>query len=226
MLFPTTQTTQRPRPSAGRYGRPRRGYKPGYVFGSDHIGLTGFHSVAFVVAKPAPVGAPWVVERVRRLEEKIGGTATDLAAGLRVSVELLRTTWPGVLRRIWLISDGAANQNVSAIVQAVQEARANFINVNTVAFGDVAGEALLRQIAASTHNGRFVPARTLRELAQALRQQPDANGAGNGRHRRETTVVCVDVSKSMRGLLDGSQKIELAKAALLDLIEWKRHTFA
>lgn len=211
--------------------RPPRGHVPARttkVRGPDHIGIVGFQHRAFVIAKPAEPHAAWLQERSQRLHERVGGEGTNIAAGLRTSVELLRTTWSGVLRRIWLLSDGEPNVEVGAIPMAVEEARRAYVNINTIGFGDEYDEALLRQVASATHNGKFIPVRTLRQLSDALIQGDNGNGGLPGRHhhRAETTVLCIDLSLSMNEPMEGRRKIDIVEEAILHLLNWKQRVFS
>ena len=112
----------------------------------------------------------------------------------------------------------------------VERAKNSYININTIGFGDTYDELLLRQIASATHNGKFVPVNSLRELTNALvaygGNGKNRNG-GNGKHRRmETTVFVIDLSGSMRDAMDGKTKVKVVEEALLHLLNYKQQIFS
>ena len=157
--------------------------------------------------------------------------------GLRAAIEIYRRVPKGILRRIWLLTDGyPTNANgyhikdTSELMQMVECARANFININTIGFGDQYDEALLRKIAAATHNGKFVPVNSLRELTNALVGYGDNGNNNNGmrkRHRRsETTVLAIDLSGSMKGPMEGKTKVQVVEEAILHLLKYKQMQFS
>jgi len=195
--------------------------------GPDRIGIVGFQHRGFVIAKPAEPHAAWLLERSQRLHQHLGGNGTNIADGLRRAVELLSTTWDGVLRRCWLLSDGEPNIDVGSIAVVVEQARRARININTIGFGDQYDEALLRQIAGATHHGTFFPVRTLRQLTEVLVRSDNGNGRPNHRRfRRETTVLCIDLSPSMAEPMEGRRKIDVAEEAIRHLLFYKRKMFA
>ena len=191
--------------------------------GTDRIGIVGFHSRAFVIAKPAEPFAAWLLERSQRLHEKVNG-GTNIAAGIRLGTQLLRYAMPGALRRMWVLSDGEPTEGAADIPQAVRDAHANWININTIGFGDRFDEPLLRSISAATHNGKFVPVKSLRELTQALVGVPVPRHAG--RHRLEVTVLVIDVSPSMNEPMEGRRKIDVVEESVLHLLRFKQTCFS
>lgn len=196
------------------------------VYGSDRIGIVGFGETGFVIARPAEPHAAWLLERSQQLHTKVAGN-TNMTDGLRKSVEMLKMTPPGILRRIWLLSDGEANREVDSLWSTVLEARAAFINVNTIGFGDQFDEGVLRRLSAATHRGQFVPVRTLRELTDAL--VIGSNGDGGPKHhhhRAETTVLCIDLSTSMNGAMEGTTKVTVVEQAVLALLHYKQQCFS
>jgi hypothetical protein len=197
------------------------------IYAPDRIGLVGFHDRAFVIARPTEPFKGWLQHRAQQLHEKLGGSGTNIADGLRQAVELLEQTPPGVLRRVWLLSDGEANREVDGIMPAIERARAAYVNVNCIGIGDKFDEALLRRIAAACHNGKFVPITTLRELTDALLARGDAPGNGCRRHHRsETTVITCDCSLSMSEQMDGKPKIRVVEEATLRLLLHKQRNFS
>lgn len=197
------------------------------IFAPDRIGLVGFHDPAFVIARPAEPFKGWLQDRAQKLHAKLGGGGTNIAAGLRLSTELLEQTPPGVLRRIWLLSDGEANREVEGIMPVIERARAARVNVNCIGIGDSFDEALLRRIAAACHNGKFVPITTLRELTDALLARgTSAAGQRLWHHRSETTIIACDCSLSMNEAMDGKPKIKVVEEAVMRLLLHKQRSFA
>lgn len=193
------------------------------VYGPDRIGIVGFHDRGFVIARPAMPFAPWLVERTQTLHTRLGGL-TNMSDGLQQALDLFETVPPGVFRRIWLLSDGDPNVDAESLFLVVQACAEAHININTIGFGNRFNESLLRDIAAATHRGRFVPVQSLRELSLAL-----AGTAGQqpGRpHRSETTVLAIDCSYSMQEPMEGRPKIEVVQEAILHLIHFKRRLFS
>jgi Mg-chelatase subunit ChlD len=227
LIQPVVSTQPAPSAPAVRGGLVRK------IFAPDRIGLVGFHDRAFVIARPAEPFKGWLQDRAQQLHDKLGGSGTNIAASLRVAVELLEQTPPGVLRRVWLLSDGEANREVDGIMPAIERARAARVNVNVncIGIGDSFDEALLRRIAAACHNGKFVPITTLRELTDALLARGNGAahlGAQGGRrhHRSETTVIACDCSLSMSGQMDGKPKIRVVEEAVMRLLLHKQCNFA
>lgn len=205
---------------------------PSPMFGEDLLGFVGFHGAAFVIAKPASAHAPWLTQRSQILHDRIGGGGTNITAGLRQSLALLRFTPPGVQRRIWLLSDGEANVETGAPLWAVvEEARRAYVNINTIGFGDKFDEATLHKISSATHSGKFVSVRTLRELTNAFGVVfHSANGHNDHRryhrHRAETTILAIDLSASMQESMEGRPKVSVVEEAVLELIKFKQRVFS
>ncbi len=197
------------------------------IYGSDRVALVGFHDRAFVIARLADVYAPWLQERSSRLHEKVAGTGTNITDGLRTAIDIVRSTPAGLLRRIWLLSDGYPNREMVGIDGVVRDAVAAHVNINTIGFGDSFDEALLRRIAGHTHNGKFFSVRSLRELTQAL---VIAGGDGSGRnrrnHRSEATVLALDLSRSMLMPMEGKTKVRVLEEAILHLLKFKQACFS
>ena len=200
---------------------------PRKVYGSDRIGIVGYHDYGFVIAKPADPFSAWLQTRTHELRKKVSGSSTNITDGLRKSVEMLKITPIGVLRRIWLLTDGYPNRDVSSIMDVVNDAHRNYINVNTIGFGDTYDENLLRQISGGTHNGRFYPVSTLRQLTQALTMGANTkNGPERQHHRAETTILAIDLSGSMLQQMGDKAKIAVVEEAILHLINYKQKCFA
>lgn len=193
----------------------------------DLLGLVGFHESAFVVAKPAEPYAAWLYERSQTLHQKLGGM-TNMTAGLRLAVSLIRRVPRGVHRRIWLLSDGEPNVETDGLRAAVEEARSAFCNVNTIGFGDSYDESLLRQIAAATHNGKFVSVKTLRDLTDVLIATGGQQQHHRHRHhgRSETAILAIDLSGSMGGPMGSSTKVQVVEEAVKRLLAYKQALFA
>jgi len=205
--------------------RPVKSHRPvRKVYGPDRIGIVGFERRAFVIARPADPYAHWLQTRIKTLPQRLGST-TNLTAGIRQSVDLLKKTPEGALRRIWLLSDGAPNEETGGIASAVEAAKRARCNINCIGFGPGAyDEKLLRSISKSTHNGKFVAVNALRKLTDTL-----IAGAGNGhrnhRHRQEYTVITIDMSASMGSPMEGKTRIEVVREAVLRLLAYKQQNF-
>ncbi len=200
---------------------------PRIIYGSDRMGLVGYHDHAFVIAKPADLFAAWLQARTRQLHTKVSGSGTNITDGLRKSVEMLKRTPKGVLRRIWLLTDGHPNREVGSIMDVVNEAYRNYININTIGFGNMYDGNLLRQISGATHNGKFVPVSTLRQLTKALESGSNGKNAPKRHHHRsETTILTIDLSGSMMGPMGGKTKVSVVEEAIVHLINYKQKCFA
>ncbi len=189
----------------------------------DRVGLVGYHDKGFVRARPAEPYAHWLLERVQDLPNRLGGSWTNITDGLRQAVSLLQATPRGQLRRIWLLSDGYANREAHGLPEVLEIARRHWINVNTIGFGDAFDEATLKNIAAATHNGKFVSVQSLRQLTDCLIRRDVRQQV---RHRAETTIYAIDLSWSMTDPMDGKQKIEVVVEAMLRLLDYKQRLFA
>ena len=200
------------------------------VYGADEIALVGFDGTARVLCPPQSAFSAVLQTVVRELPAAARGQSTSVGAGLAAGLDLLEGVAPGRLRRLWLLTDGLVNREEERVLPLVARAKASYVNVNTVLFGegDKGNGDLLRQIAAGTHRGRSLTVADLRSLAAALvTQRPGWKAqASTARHRAETTVVAVDLSASMNEPFDGTTKIQAVGRALFELLLWKQRTFA
>ena len=195
-------------------------------FGPDRIGFVGFHEEGFVIAKPADAFASWLQQRAAALPDRISGSCTNLAAGLDMSLAMLRRTPPGVLKRVWLLTDGLPNMDNHRVGQLVRDAKNAHVNINTIAFGDprYCDTRLLRRISSATHNGYYFSIDNLRDLSDAL-----IRGGGLPKpssHRSETTILCVDLSGSMLGPMNGHRKIDVVVEAIMALLRYKQQVWS
>lgn len=195
------------------------------IYGPDRIGIVGFHDKAFIIAVPAEPYAEWLQRRSQLLHDKVGGRGTNLTDGLRKAAEMLNKCPRGVLKRIWLLTDGYPNRETDRMESVLESVRRARVNVNTVGFGDAYDEGLLRRIAGATHNGKFVPVRTLRQLTDALLKSESRNGR-RGRHQSETTILVIDLSPSMNDVMEGKRKVTVVEEAVLRLLHYKQECFA
>ncbi len=229
---------RRPQATSRQNGNPPSGHAGGSthrkVYGSDHIGIVGFHGSGFVIARPAKPHDGWLQQRIASLPDKLEPTGTNIAAGLRVALEVFDrmpyALQQGALKRLWVFSDGQPTTEEGAILGLCAQAAARRINVNTVGFGDTGAynERLLRSMAAATHNGKFVRVDDLETLSRALTGSGPKRGQRLHRrhHRMEFTVVAVDCSFSMTESMGGHRKIEMAAKALCHLLHCKQKVFA
>ena len=195
----------------------------------DRVGIVIFTDRASVLAKPAEVHSSWLQERTRNLYRKVSGNGTNIADGLRKSIDMLELTPRGIYRKLWLCTDGYPNQEVNAIMPLVKKARASYININCIGFGDrnQYDERLLKQIAAATHNGKYIPIQSLRALTDALVKADTGRRAHRRKlYRAETTVLCLDLSGSMVGPMEGKRKVDIVEEAILHLLHYKQQCFA
>lgn len=197
------------------------------VFAPDRIGIVGFNDRGFVIAHPEGPYSTKLRSRSGILHTMISGSYSNIAAGLRESIRLVKVGSPGTHRRIWLFSDGYANKDQEKIKTIVQEARHNHININVIAFGDNYDDSLLRSICKDTHNGKFIKARTLKEITDALSKGSNTNGRHNQHHHRsETTIICIDLSGSMVNPMGKKRKIDVVEEAMLHLLRYKQQCFS
>jgi Mg-chelatase subunit ChlD len=194
------------------------------VHQADRIGLVGFHRQGFVIARPAGPLSPWLLERSQKLHDLVGGT-TNITAGLQRALELLQPVSRGIYRKIWLLSDGAPNEETALLFPTVRACYEAHVNIHTIGFGDQFDAELLCRIAQSTHNGRFVSVGSLRELTRAL-VQSDYAPTHRALRRSEVTILAIDLSASMREPMEGRTKIEVVEEAIRHLIHYKQKLFS
>lgn len=208
--------------------RPLNQPLPRKVFAPDRIGLVGFHDAAFVIAYPDLAHSAKLLDRSQSLHGRVGGSGTNITDGLRKAADMLSDVSKGILRRIWLLTDGYPNRETDAIMSVVQRCQRSYINVNTIGFGNSYDEGLLRQISSATHNGQFVPIRSLRELSMALTKGSDSRSNEGQRrvHRAETTVLAIDLSPSMTEPMEGKTKVQVVQEAVLHLLNYKQRCFS
>lgn len=192
----------------------------------DVIGLVGFHDQGFVITPPKPSHNAQLLQTCQTLHSRVGGWGTNIAAGLRHGINLLKPTPHNRLRRMWILSDGHPNHETDAILPLARLAKQNYININTIGFGDDYDELLLRQISSATHNGKFISVKTLRQLTDALVRGSNSNPSRNRHYRPETTVFAIDLSLSMSGRMGSKTKIQVVEEALLHLLNFKQHCFS
>ena len=237
-LRPATTPNPRPKAQKVRASVPGRvqtstGVKRGpRIMGPDLIGLVGFNDQGFVISPLASISSPILLERVRSMEGRIQGMHTNVSDGLQKAVNLLRNTPSGMLRRIWLLSDGRPNpdnaQEREKIMRIVRQAREHWININTIGFGESRNFdiGLLSRIASGTHNGRYVAVKTPRKLAMALSHTP-RRGLITKAHRAEATIYAIDCSGSMvLESMEARTKISVVKDTLAQLIYHKQSMFS
>lgn len=209
----------------GKQHRPQNYRK---VYAPDRVGLVGFHDRGFVIAKPTEAHAGWLQERTGQLHTKVSGSWTNLTDGLRLSVQLAKKSPEGVLRRIWLLTDGWPNRDVSEIWHVVEEAKRARININTIGFGNQGqyDENLLRQIASRTHRGAFIPVESLRQLSNALVRGGNTGLPNTHQHQSETTILAIDLSGSMMLPMGRKKRVEVVEEAVLHLLHYKQRCFS
>lgn len=208
---------------AGKFNRNGNG-RDCKVYGPDRIALVGFNDEGFVICRPAEPFAHWLQERSQELHEKVSG-CTNITDGLRKGLDIFNYVPKGVLKRIYLLSDGYPNIDTEEIMDEVEKARKNYVNINTIGFGDEYDEALLRTIAGATHNGKFIHVNSLRELSNALIAYDNGDSNNHHRHRSETTVLVIDLSGSMFGPMEGKTKVQIVEEAIMHLILAKQKMF-
>lgn len=159
---------------------------------------------------------------IQTLPGAVSGTSTNLTDGLRVANDLVGRMPGGLRRRIWLLTDGQANNEADAIWREVSRAKQQRTNINTVGFGNPHefDRDLLVRIAAATHNGRYHEATTVAALGQAFRR--GTSSRPGAQHKGEVTVFCIDTSGSMMSAMGNQRRIEAVRDALNGLLIYKQ----
>jgi hypothetical protein len=194
---------------------------------TDLVGLVGFHDRGFIVAKPAEPHAHWLQERVASFPGRVSGNSTNITDGLRKGLEILEKTPKIRYRRIWLLTDGKNNREQDKLMSMVAKARNLHVNINTIGFGNPGSiyydPDMLKKISGATHNGRFVPVSSLRELSKVLQ---GGGRFGIGNRKAETTVLVIDCSGSMTQPMGNRQRIEVVVEAITHLLHYKQKCFS
>ncbi|MBT5536759.1 VWA domain-containing protein [Candidatus Poribacteria bacterium] len=204
----------------------RQQHAYGKVHAPDRVGLVLFHHRGFVHSRPAAPHDARLLHRSQQLHGMVSGYGTNITDGLRKGLDLHRRTPPGVLRRIWLLSDGKPNVETERLHGEVRRARSERVNVNTIGFGDEYDGRLLRGISRGTHNGKFVPVGSLRALTNALVSSNARKMQRNRHHRSETTILVIDISGSMVNPMGRRTKIQVVEEAILHLLNYKQRMFS
>jgi Mg-chelatase subunit ChlD len=208
------QPNQGTRPLIARTNRPRG-------LGTDLIAVVGFNEKAFPISLPSQPWGDKLIARVASLPARMGGGGTNIAAALRLALDMSRRCPKGARRRIFLLSDGEHNVNTHDTEPAAQAIANAFINLNVIAFGEAANSALLRRLAGKTHNGKFIPVSNLHQMAAALRHGSSFVRTKR-QHRQEVAIICVDLSPSMSTRdMGGQTRIEAVRDAVRSLITYK-----
>lgn len=186
----------------------------------DMIALVGFHHGAVVLSKFVSTHDHAFEEAVARLPQVINNY-TNLAAGLRESINLVSKAPRGMRRRIWALSDGQDNVETDKLFGEVRRAAENRININTIGFGlgNGVSPGRLKAVSAGTHNGRYITVESAKRLGKSLRS--GLTGPAQV-HQGEATVYCIDLSPSMNDKMGSKSKIEVVRDTMLDLIHYKR----
>lgn len=208
-----------PRPTPPERRLPARG-GPGPA--QDLIGLVGFNDAAFAIVEPTHAFDARLQQAAAALPARTTG-GTHLVAGLHAGVQMLAARPCNHRGRLWLLTDGYPTTGQDQLQATLAAARCIRANINTIGFGDTYDEQLLRSIAAATHNGRFVPVTSLRQLTDALVSRPPKTQA---QFTPETTVLALDLSGSMDQPMDGKSKITIVQEALIRLLLIKQRLFS
>ncbi|HXK95649.1 MAG TPA: vWA domain-containing protein [bacterium] len=217
-VAPSPVATNHPKPPYGHTGK---------VYGSDKIGLVGFSSTAQVLVQPVDAFSPELYNQSQQLHLHVGGM-TNITDAIRQSVGLLSQTPIGMLRRIWLLTDGCPNCETDSLFDWVSRAREAYCNINVIGFGnpDNLREDLLQQIASGTHNGKYMKAATLKELTDVLVLNSGRTAPQRRHHRAETTILAIDLSGSMSEPMQDTTKIAVVEQAILQLLYYKQRVYA
>lgn len=196
--------------------------KPGQIACPDMLALVLFDHEARLVQPFAGAFDADLARAVSTLPGKLRGGSTNIAAGLALANDLLARQPAGLLRRIWLLSDGFPYPTEQPIDAEVARARAARTNINTVGIGDPGGydRALLERIAAGTHNGRFAEADTIARLDALMARAAGPRPLGS--HRGEATVFVIDASSSMTEPMGQARRIDAVATAMLGLLRFKQ----
>ena len=188
----------------------------------DILALVAFDHAAHCVTPFVGAFDSAFAEAVQKLPALVRDGCTDMAAGLMLANDLLASQPRGLLRRIWLLTDGYPNPADQPLWPQVERARRQYTNINTVGFG-VPGKydrELLERIAKATHNGRFSEAQTLNRLTAIFRDP--ARPRKPGSHRGEATVFVIDISGSMTSPMGAQRAIDVVVTAMIELIKYKQ----
>ena len=206
-----------PRPAV-----PKSSPAPQSAFVQHNVGMVGFHTQSFVIARPTDPRATWLAERAAQLPTRFHPSMgqTNITAAIRLALELLSTRPVGSINGITLLSDGQANVEHDQIWAAVGEATQAGISIDVVAFGDDADEATLRRIAESSL-GRYMKVGALKAMTQAFRgnaERLDQRARGG----LTCNVLAIDLSHSMNEPAGSGQpkKILVVRDAVADLLKW------
>lgn len=192
----------------------------------DMMALVAFDHQARVVSPFAGTFDPAFAAATQTLPSLVERGQTNMAAGLALANRLLAAQPAGLLRRIWLLTDGHPNPPDQPIWEEVEKARQQRTNINTVGFGnpEAYDAALLGRIAAATHNGRFAAAGDLAGLNAAFRGPSGPRRPGS--HRGEATVFVIDVSGSMANPMGQQRAIDVVASAMIELIRYKQRRWS
>jgi Mg-chelatase subunit ChlD len=185
------------------------------VFNDNAKSIGGFvsaHDTAFIKA-------------VHALPSAVGGSTTNITAGLRVANDMLARMPHGLRRRIWLLTDGHAKCEVAGIWKEVHRAKAAYTNINALGIGDPDefDRDLLMRIAGATHRGRYYEPQTIAALGCAFRD----GAARKVSHKGEATVFVIDASGSMvLGKMGDKTRIEAVREAMVALVNYKRQMWS
>jgi Mg-chelatase subunit ChlD len=188
------------------------------------MGLGIFHDDYRLIANPVDVHNATLKQMITSLPDQVGGTGTNLTAGLLGAVRMADRAPAGCLKKtVIVLSDGVPNIDENGLFNAICQARKSDLTIHTIGFGDPGTShydpKLLERIAKAT-NGSFLPVDSLRSLSKALVDHSLEQNRRND--QKEITVLAIDCSLSMTAPMEGKRRIEVVVEALMHLLSYKQ----
>lgn len=185
------------------------------------LGIVGYHETAFVRAHLSDVNSPTLLDRIEDLPSRIG-QGNNLAAALRLALDLLGRKDARYFRRIWLFTDGNTASAPAELLQVADQAAAAFVNINAVPVGHAYNDKLLESIVRRTHNGKYISPISFLQKTDVLASANYRRPSVSGNHRCEAAILCVDLSTNALGRFGNGRMIDTIVDMSRRLVDLKR----
>ena len=187
------------------------------------LGIVGYHGQAFVRAHLTNVNNDRLHERIADLPNRIGH-GNDLAAGLKLSIELLARKDRRFFRKIWLLTDGNTESKPAELLKLAGQAADNYINIYAIPVGPNYNGKLIESIVRRTHNGKYVSPVSFIQETDRLVKENYRHRANGQNHRHEAAIACLDLSANALRSSGRQRTIDTTVDFVRRLVDLKQRT--
>jgi len=185
------------------------------------VGIVGYHETAFVRAHLSDVNSPTLLDRIEDLPSRIGH-GNNLAAALRLAIDLLGRKDNRYFRRIWLFTDGNTSSSQDELLQLADQASEAFVNINAIPVGHSYNDSLLESIVRRTHNGKYISPISFLQKTDAVVSTDYRRPSSSDHHRCEAAILCIDLSPNALHKFGNGRMIDSIVDMSRRLVDLKR----